>query len=309
LGKGAKAVRKPAASLRGGASRASGAALSANSASIVSSSASAAKKDVAPKKLRAIEPKAPRVHVPPELPTASAKAPPPSAKPPKPSFFGRAKGLLADAWRATNHPMVLLLPLLAIGGLFYFFIVKPFMEKEEEEIATVQPPAPSEELTWFPPLSPGQDSTDLRVTSCFGPRTHPVTGEEGSHHSGIDLGTPEGTMVMAAANGTVSKVERDGESSNLGQYVKVVHSGGFETVYGHMSGITVSVGDEVAGGRDAIGLSGDTGRSTGPHLHFEIRTGGSAVDPYPYLTEIVYFKRMFAGKSCETLESETLETQ
>jgi murein DD-endopeptidase MepM/ murein hydrolase activator NlpD len=110
------------------------------------------------------------------------------------------------------------------------------------------------------------------VTSPFGSR-------DGRLHAGLDIGAPKGTLATAAAGGIVSFA---GTQSGYGNIVVIEHPGGTSTAYAHLSKISVVVGQLVTQGQE-IGLVGSTGRSTGPHLHFEIRENGHAVDPLPRL--------------------------
>lgn len=112
------------------------------------------------------------------------------------------------------------------------------------------------------------------VTSNFGNRTDPFL-RRAAFHAGMDFRAVTGTPVLAAAGGTVSFA---GSNGGYGKMVEIDHGNGLATRYAHMSRIGVSVGQTIAGGRQ-LGLSGSTGRSTGPHLHFEVRRGGSAIDP------------------------------
>lgn len=120
-----------------------------------------------------------------------------------------------------------------------------------------------------------------RVSSGYGPRTHPVTGEVGKMHTGVDFAVPQGTSIHAADSGTVLVAEW---WSGYGYCVIIDHGGGVWTLYGHIrqGGIRVNVGDRVERGQ-VIAESGSTGRSTGPHLHFEVRIDGKTVNPMPYL--------------------------
>jgi murein DD-endopeptidase MepM/ murein hydrolase activator NlpD len=118
------------------------------------------------------------------------------------------------------------------------------------------------------------------ITSRFGTRADPFTGHP-SFHGGIDIGAAEGTPVHAARDGTVAEVA---VNAVLGTYVVLEHAGGWQSVYGHLSAVTVAAGSAVATGT-VIGAVGSTGRSTGPHLHFEVRRKGSAVDPFPLLAQ------------------------
>jgi murein DD-endopeptidase MepM/ murein hydrolase activator NlpD len=120
--------------------------------------------------------------------------------------------------------------------------------------------------------------TQGSITSRYGPRTDPFSGEP-EFHNGIDIGAPEGTDVHAAREGSVT--ER-GTSASLGNYLILSHPGGYQTVYGHLSAFSVTLGQEVSAG-EAIGTVGHTGLATGPHLHFEIRSKGRITDPSPFL--------------------------
>jgi murein DD-endopeptidase MepM/ murein hydrolase activator NlpD len=118
-----------------------------------------------------------------------------------------------------------------------------------------------------------------RITSRFGWRAISVGGNR--YHLGLDLGAPSGTAVLAARDGTVT---RAGWTGAYGYAVYLRHADGYETRYAHLARIGVTLGDEVLRG-DAIGAVGSTGASTGPHLHFEVRADGSAVDPLAILPE------------------------
>ncbi len=121
--------------------------------------------------------------------------------------------------------------------------------------------------------APGQP-----VTSTFGVRTDPILGTP-AMHSGIDFRAPVGMAARATAPGTVIKA---GWNGGYGQMVEIAHGGGFSTRYAHLSRIDVTEGEKVAAGA-IVGESGSTGRSTGPHLHYEVRENGEAVDPIRFL--------------------------
>ena len=127
-------------------------------------------------------------------------------------------------------------------------------------------------FTWPLPAS-------SRITSNFGGRSSPTEGAS-SNHQGIDVGAPEGSTIKAAASGTVVISTY---SKSAGNYVMINHGGGVYTVYMHMSSIAVSAGQSVGMG-DTIGYVGSTGYSTGPHLHFGVRVGGSYVNPLNYVS-------------------------
>jgi len=127
----------------------------------------------------------------------------------------------------------------------------------------------------IPAGMPVQDAT---LTSNFGMRTHPVLGGR-RNHKGVDLAEPIGTPVYATADGVVSKAE---PFSSYGNYIQIEHGGELQTRFAHLSGYAVVAGDQVRKGQ-LIGFVGSTGRSTGPHLHYEVRVAGEAVDPTPYM--------------------------
>ncbi len=126
--------------------------------------------------------------------------------------------------------------------------------------------------TYIKPLSGG------RFTSGFGRRTAPKRGAS-TYHKGVDWATPVGTAIFASSGGTVAKA---GWGSGYGYVVYINHADGRQTRYGHLSKVLVSAGQTVKQG-EKIALSGNSGVSTGPHLHFEILINGSQVDPMQYL--------------------------
>ena len=133
------------------------------------------------------------------------------------------------------------------------------------EVGTQTPP------TYIKPLSGG------RQTSGYGRRKAPTKGAS-TNHQAIDWATPTGTAIWASSGGTVTVA---GWQSGYGYVVYINHPDGNQTRYGHLSKVLVSVGQKVKQGQK-IALSGNTGRSTGPHLHFELRVGGRPVNPYNY---------------------------
>lgn len=116
------------------------------------------------------------------------------------------------------------------------------------------------------------------ITSEYGNRTNPVSGEY-LMHSGVDIAASQGTEIRAAYSGIVSEV---GSNSVGGNYISLVHKDGSETLYCHCSKIIAEKGDVIRAG-ETIALIGSTGRSTGPHLHFEITVDGKTENPLLYL--------------------------
>lgn len=136
-------------------------------------------------------------------------------------------------------------------------------------------------LSWSAPLAPAVVREEARpiafrhrLSSTFGVRVDPFNGTA-RRHLGIDMPGVVGTPVHAAADGVVAMAGRAGGYGNL---VTIEHAGGLETRYGHLSAILVAPGAAVRQG-DLVGLMGSTGRSTGSHLHFEVRVDGVAENP------------------------------
>jgi murein DD-endopeptidase MepM/ murein hydrolase activator NlpD len=119
-----------------------------------------------------------------------------------------------------------------------------------------------------------QPVANRRVTSGYGARWDPL-GAGWRTHSGIDLAAAYGSPVVASGNGTVAVA---GWQGGYGLLVQLDHGGGLETRYGHLSRLSVQPGQQVRKG-EVVGFVGSTGRSTGPHLHYEIRENGRAIDP------------------------------
>ncbi len=114
------------------------------------------------------------------------------------------------------------------------------------------------------------------ISSQYGYRVDPVTGAPSEFHAGIDIPAPRGTPVMASQSGTVLQVTRG--STGYGNHILLQHTNDFISLYGHLTDIAVRQGQQVHQG-ELIGWVGSTGKSTGPHLHFEIRVHGQTVDP------------------------------
>jgi murein DD-endopeptidase MepM/ murein hydrolase activator NlpD len=117
----------------------------------------------------------------------------------------------------------------------------------------------------------------MSLSSSYGMRVHPVTGKV-ARHNGIDIPAPRGTPIYATADGIVGRAQRLG---GYGNYVEVEHGNAIQTRYGHMSSYIVAPGQQVKKG-DILGYVGSTGRSTGNHLHYEVRIEGAPVNPMPF---------------------------
>ena len=138
------------------------------------------------------------------------------------------------------------------------------------------------------PPAPKPDTVTLTVPSLwplevegYVTRGNADSSDYSSPHPGLDVAVPVGTPIRAAGGGTVVEV---GDDARYGRFVRLEHRDGYETLYGHASQILVKQGDKIPSGR-TIALSGNTGLSTAPHLHFEVRQGGAAVDPMLLITK------------------------
>lgn len=162
------------------------------------------------------------------------------------------------------------------------------------------------------------NSTNLKCTSKYGNRSFTLNGKPYSDfHRGIDLISKNETNpdILAVADGTVVGVQKTGVQYGTGCYVRIKHTGGWQTLYFHMKtkSIPVSVGDKVKKGQK-IGVMGTTGQSTGAHLHFQIDKGSSAtsINPYDYVfgtkelftttNKVTYYKK-YTGKSTSLVDA------
>ncbi len=131
-----------------------------------------------------------------------------------------------------------------------------------------------------------------QVTGSFGERIDPFNGE-GAFHSGVDIGSHLGATIVAPADGVVTLTDMMG---GYGRAIIIDHGNGISTRYGHLSGFAVTSGQKVQRG-EVIGYVGDSGRSTGPHLHYEVRINDTPVNPYKYLRMTVAHNGAFASGS------------
>jgi murein DD-endopeptidase MepM/ murein hydrolase activator NlpD len=129
----------------------------------------------------------------------------------------------------------------------------------------------------------GRPVDKLSLTSNFGVRSDPFNGTA-RMHKGIDIPGPVGTPIYATADGVVA---RAGWASGYGNLVEISHGNGMQTRYGHMSKLIVEPNTRVRRGQ-IIGLMGSTGRSTGSHLHYEVRVDGAAINPLPFVAGADY---------------------
>lgn len=154
---------------------------------------------------------------------------------------------------------------LILGGATLAGLCRPTAPAQAGELAAT---------AMTPSLWPVQGT----VTSGFGWRTSPF-GEGNEQHAGVDIAVSLGTPVVATADG---EVVESGPVGDYGNMVQVDHGNGLATVYGHNSRLAVTAGQTVLKGQ-VIAYAGSTGKSTGPHVHYEVRKDGVAVDPWRFL--------------------------
>ncbi|MEW5845204.1 MAG: M23 family metallopeptidase [Bacteroidota bacterium] len=153
-------------------------------------------------------------------------------------------------------------------------------EVKESETPTETLKADADTRDGIPVLTPVH-KTLAKITSPFGVRIHPTLGRP-IKHNGIDFGSGRGAEVFAASSGKVVLAQYNG---TYGNYIIIEHNNGTSSVYAHLERITVTRGNPVKKG-EVIGYTGSTGRSSGPHLHYEVRIKGIPVDPKGYLIEV-----------------------
>lgn len=133
-------------------------------------------------------------------------------------------------------------------------------------------------LAAIPAIQPVSNKDLTRIASGFGYRVDPVY-KVTKFHAGLDFTAPQGTPIYATADGVVK--EADYNAGGFGNHVLISHGYGYETLYGHMYRIKAKVGQKISRG-EVIGYVGSTGKSTGPHCHYEVHKGGDPVDPVYY---------------------------
>ena len=134
--------------------------------------------------------------------------------------------------------------------------------------------------------SPSLWPVEGRLADGFAHRTDPFSGE-GAFHKGVDITAPTGTTVRTTADGIVVQAEM--VAGGYGRLVIVDHGGGLQTYYAHLSKISVHAGQELHRG-EVVGQVGSSGRTTAPHLHYEVHVGGTPVNPYRYLANATVFR-------------------
>lgn len=149
---------------------------------------------------------------------------------------------------------------------------------DKQTVYTDQVAKPVEKVAWSVREKPSRGDGHFLMPA-LGPLSSPFGMRWGRMHQGIDIASPIGTPVTAADNGRITFA---GVKTGYGNCMIIDHGNGYETVYGHLDTLVASEGDIVEK-KELIAYSGNTGRSTGPHLHFEIRKHGEPIDPRPFL--------------------------
>lgn len=137
------------------------------------------------------------------------------------------------------------------------------------------------------------------LRSSFGVRSDPFSGE-GAFHTGIDISAPQGTDVHSTADGVVASA---GWATGYGRLIVVDHGNGLKTYYAHLSRFLVVPGETVRSNQ-LIGLSGASGRATGPHIHYEVRLNGTPVNPYRYLDQHLVAPQALASARSHSISNE-----
>jgi len=168
----------------------------------------------------------------------------------------------------------------SLGGDYNASLYAFNMMKVRPVLASYSPDAasPWREKGYEDPATPSIWPVRGIITAGFGQRLDPFTGE-GALHTGVDIASPVGTPIRAAADGILFHA---GQNAGYGNEVLIDHGYGFTTRYGHLSTLCVVVGQEVRRGQ-IIGTVGMTGKATGPHLHYEVLVGGTPVNPLQYM--------------------------
>lgn len=183
--------------------------------------------------------------------------------------------LIGGALLGTSQLSDLLNPTVSARGTDVSYAQKMSLKEQQAHLRTIDP----FDIDIIPQSRPIPEG--VPVSSAFGMRVHPILHVE-KMHTGIDFPAAEGTPVMATATGRVQTLMVAEDSSSYGTHIILEHDELYCTLYAHLSKVMVDAGQIVEEG-DTIGLVGSTGRSTNPHLHYEVIRDGARVDPKDYL--------------------------
>lgn len=167
---------------------------------------------------------------------------------------------------------LLLVPIVALFSMSFTVITESVEHFDSEDEVAVS-------VNNVPSISPIEESEIIRIATGWGMRMHPITKEK-KFHSGFDFVADKGTPIAATADGQIAVAELKGDYGNF----VVIHHGIYETGYAHMDNFIVTEGQNVKQG-DIIGYVGNTGKSTGNHLHYEVRKGNEKLDPSLFITK------------------------
>jgi len=180
-----------------------------------------------------------------------------------------------NSGKLAKFKILLVLPLIAILLMAFSIEISKEKDQNQSHIQT------QEQSSSVPSIFPVKKVEGVKISSGYGMRMHPISKKEMMHNA-VDIKAPEGTPVYATADGLVRKVKqnhKDGEA--YGRYIIIDHTDGFSTLYAQLSAYNINEGKEVNKG-DVIGFVGQSGISTGPHLHYEVKKDGDNVDPEKY---------------------------
>jgi hypothetical protein len=155
-------------------------------------------------------------------------------------------------------------------------------------------------LSCIPAIQPVNNKDLKRMASGFGYRTDPIY-KTTKFHAGMDFASPVGTEIYATGDGVIARADAD--ASGYGNHVRINHGYGYMTLYGHMSKINVRPGQKVKRG-DVIGFVGNTGKSVGPHLHYEVHKNGEPINPVNF-----YYSDLSAEEYSKMIELSGTENQ
>lgn len=190
--------------------------------------------------------------------------------------FGLGSGITyAKEWSFLTRQSLSMAPLYAEFD-FKYDVVVSFLKEVEVHVHELDQHLLDKEsfLRSTPTLMPANG----HLTSNYGPRMSPYAGRI-KMHEGLDIGAPTGTLIVAPADGVITF---SGAKPGFGNFVQIDHGYGVETIFGHASTLSVKKGQKVSRG-DRIATVGNTGYSTGPHVHYEVRVNGTPVDPLYYV--------------------------
>ena len=205
-------------------------------------------------------------------------------------FIGGEFARVKDYEKQLKQRAFKLESLLRRGKLVHFSLEQAASKPKTSAIGGGSPISYIEDVMYRLEHLPMGLPTCGHLSSGYGPRRSPFTGRR-QMHKGLDIAAPAGTPLVATGAGRIKKAEYQ---TLLGRYVLIDHGDGIESIYGHMKEIHVESGRVVSRG-ERIGLLGSTGRSTGAHVHYELRVDGKAINPWPFVDLAASVVRFLKG--------------